>query len=201
MTAVTSGPSPDCPTAPSSSTVLASRPTIPPPSNPQTRVLGCYGTSFGCRTAQGRLMKPLTANPILVAGMHRSGTSALASLVASATGGGAQGAGPAADLANPAGYMEITPIVDFNREALADQGWFWDAPPATPVPDPVVSEHFVDRGRSLVAAQAGASQLLLKDPRFSLLMPLWRRVLMDRLTVVVSTRPALEVAWSLAMRD
>src|SRR3954469_8416590 len=146
-------------------------------------------------------MKPLTANPILVAGMHRSGTSALASLVASATGGGARGAAPAADLANPAGYMEVTPIVDFNREALADQGWFWDAPPATPVPEPVVSEHFVERGRSLVAAQGRASQLLLKDPRFSLLMPLWRRVLMDRLTVVVSTRPALEVAWSLAMRD
>ena len=41
----------------------------------------------------------------------------------------------------------------------------------------------------------------LKDPRICLLMPFWRRALLDRFEAVVITRDPAEVAWSLHVRN
>jgi hypothetical protein len=42
---------------------------------------------------------------------------------------------------------------------------------------------------------------VLKDPRITLLLPLWRRATLDRAAAALVVRDPLEVAWSLALRD
>ena len=134
--------------------------------------------------------------------MHRSGTSALGALLAAAAvNGGSEEHMMLPNFANPAGYAELQPMADFNDEVLTEYGWFWDGPPANPPAHQPVRSDLVDKGRALVDRYLKPRPRFVKDPRFSVLMPLWRRILGDRLVVVVTVRPALEVAWSLAIRD
>lgn len=155
------------------------------------------------RLKSGTTRPPRAATQaLLVTGMHRSGTSAVGHLL---TAAGIHAGPPelqmADDLANPFGYAELQPIAEFNDEVLAEMGWVWDAPPATPSPQSSVRAELVGRGRAFAQRNMQSSPWFLKDARFSLLMPLWRRILLDRLVAVVSVRPALEVAWSLSVRD
>ncbi len=140
---------------------------------------------------------------LLVMGMHRSGTSALggALLAAGLTGGSVddlQAPGPP----NPAGYAERKDIVAFNDRLLSRLGWSWDAPPSAP---PTVVEPLPDlvgEGRGIVADVAtDASPWCIKDPRISVLLPWWRRILLDRFVAIVTVRSPEEVAWSLTVRD
>ena len=135
--------------------------------------------------------------------MHRSGTSAVAAALEAM---GLQAGRPedrlAADLMNPGGYFEIAQVNDLNQEILHHLGANWDAPPhlaegwtADPDIDP-----FIHRCRHLVTSTLG-DDFVLKDPRISLLLPLWRRVLVDRCCAVMIVRDPVEVAWSLALRD
>jgi hypothetical protein len=139
---------------------------------------------------------------VLVTGMHRSGTSAVGHTLAAA----GVALGPShhhmtPTVENPDGYAELQPVADFNDRALAALGWSWDAPPAQPEAGRTYGRKIVEEGRRLLAQNFDASSWFVKDPRFALLLPLWRRILLDRFVVVFTWRPALEVAWSLAVRD
>jgi hypothetical protein len=141
---------------------------------------------------------------VLVIGMHRSGTSALSGLL---EGLGLDAGAPdglmASDAGNPEGYYEQRSIVGLSDEILAAYGGRWDSPPllARGWDTELSAEHFVQKIRNLVALSFTGPRYVLKDPRISLLLPIWRQALLDRTCAVVVVRDPAEVAWSLALRD
>lgn len=143
------------------------------------------------------------ALPVLVMGMHRSGTSAVAGALRAAglnAGGDQQLFSPSKD--NPRGYVERRDVVAFNEGLLNALGLTWDTPPPGPAARPAVDEHEVLTGRRLLDdAFSGRTDWFIKDPRLSLVLPTWRRILNDRFVAVVVVRPTAEVAASLALRD
>lgn len=139
---------------------------------------------------------------VLVMGMHRSGTSAVAAVLNDA----GISAGPSSELwppmpDNPRFYGERPDIGGFNERLLAALGWTWDAPAPAPDPSPPRCDEQVAEGRRLLKGLLGGSLRLLKDPRISVLLPWWRRMTLDRFVAIVPVRRPDEVAWSLAVRD
>lgn len=143
---------------------------------------------------------------IVVAGMHRSGTSALARLLI-AHGCDAPKTLLPANEYNAKGYWESQEITDFNDEILTSAGLSWHSWDqfgvhwyASPVAD-----RFRDRAQTILASEFGHSALfVLKDPRICRLMPFWLKALEDFGAiphVVLPLRNPLEVAASLAQRD
>src|SRR5579872_5565568 len=65
------------------------------------------------------------SEPILVLGMHRSGTSSVAGALTKLGGGTPHTPMPPND-SNVRGFFESTPIVNFNDELLASAGSSWD---------------------------------------------------------------------------
>jgi hypothetical protein len=145
-----------------------------------------------------------TSRPVVVLGMHRSGTSVVAELL-SALGSyaGAPDKLPQADIFNPTGYWEHQDVVKLDTELLESLAATWS--------DDVVNADvsrlsakqraaFLARARNIVKTLQGYGSFVLKDPRMSLLVPLWREVLHDPVCVVVWREP-LPVAQSLQTRD
>lgn len=141
---------------------------------------------------------------VLVLGMHRSGTSALAgALEAMGFEVGPDDDLMPADIGNPEGYFELLSVVHANDELLAHFGGRWDSPPEFPpnwTTDDAALE-FVQKGRSDVRDLFESDRYLLKDPRISLLLPLWRQITNDVGCAVVIVRDPLEVAASLHRRN
>lgn len=140
----------------------------------------------------------------LVLGMHRSGTSALAGAL-EAMGlsvGPAEDVMPA-DVGNPEGYFELWSIVRANDDLLAHFGGRWDSPPElTPEwADDDVTTEFVQTMRAHLVELFGDDRYLLKDPRISLLLPVWRQITEDRDCAIVIVRDPVEVATSLHRRN
>lgn len=140
---------------------------------------------------------------VLVTGMHRSGTSAIARWLDTLGVGGASSGDFPMDRANPRGLYELQDVVALNDRWLGVLGGSWWAPP-------VVKEQTwrsmapdsVDADRATLPAFTGeSSNWLLKDPRISLLLPLWDRLLLTRSPVVVGLRAPREVAMSLHVRN
>ena len=152
------------------------------------------------------LQKQLAASSaILVLGMHRSGTSALARVL------NLRGADLGRELLAPkddneAGFWENSAILALHEKLLAQLGATWhDAgiPGAWLDSEPA---HEFQRDLGIVLReQFGDSRLLLvKDPRLSLLVPLWIDVLRAQgvqPAFVIMARDPAEVAASLARRD
>ena len=142
----------------------------------------------------------------LVLGMHRSGTSATAQLLALAGAELPDNVMPG-DEHNAKGYFEPWKISVFNDQRLRAAGSAWDDPfnlPYTPL-EPEAEADWAARAVDLFKAEFGeAIYPLLKDPRVSVLLPMWRAVL-ERLgmpaRVVIPVRHPLAVAGSLARRD
>jgi hypothetical protein len=144
---------------------------------------------------------------ILVLGMHRSGTSALTRVL-----GFCGAALPRRNLgdsheSNPLGHWEPQRIVDAHDRFLEEAGTAWDA--VTGFPDAMFTTELAETCRQqlidIVASEYGNSRLfVLKDPRTSRLLPLWRPVL-DRIHAaphaIIVVRNPLEVASSLQRRD
>ena len=139
---------------------------------------------------------------LFIVGMHRSGTSFLGECC------GALGwtiprdaGGPAAD--NPRGHFEPQAVVALNDALLAETGAIWQriAPPTLPAPDPAV----LSRLDAAIATSFGdADRIVVKDPRLSLTLPLWRAWADTRgakAVVVIALRDPREVAHSLDRRD
>lgn len=105
---------------------------------------------------------------IVVLGMHRSGTSCLAGMLASA---GLASAGAAVrNWDNARGHFEALEMVRLNEAVLAHSGGHWLSPPPTLRWH---DDHAVARDRLLCDVIDGRSALL-KDPRTLLCLPFWR---------------------------
>lgn len=107
-------------------------------------------------------------------GMHRSGTSAVAGALhklGADLGPESSWLHPAAD--NPLGFFEYQPVVELNRDVLAALGGTWSSPPPFPpgwVDDDRIREQ---RERAHQMAAELPSKMIVKDPRLSLVQPLW----------------------------
>jgi glycosyltransferase involved in cell wall biosynthesis len=139
-------------------------------------------------------------------GMHRSGTSAVGKFVHDL--GFEMPAPPlsAHPIDNPEGYWEAKAVVQINNKFFKCIGSSWKC--TNPISAEVFRHPAAADAHSQIrdllrGAFSSHDQILLKDPRFCRLLPLWKPVLedMDIPTVVIFiVRPADEVAASLARR-
>ncbi len=142
---------------------------------------------------------------VLVLGMHRSGTSALAGALHKL------GFGLPANLLPPApdntgGYFESKDLTRLNEEILVAAGTSWHDP--SPIPAEWFASAgalaFRERAVALVAqALTAAPMIVLKDPRLCRLLPFWRSCLTNMnvsFGSVLILRDPREVAQSLQVR-
>jgi GT2 family glycosyltransferase/glycosyltransferase involved in cell wall biosynthesis len=138
--------------------------------------------------------------------MHRAGTSALARVL-SLRGAQLPARVLPANAGNASGYWEPERIVGLNDRILAHYGASWDDPFAAqrlPTVDEFPQAFLAEATRVVVDEYADASLLLIKDPRCTLLLPFWERVLASMGIATCSVaimRPWQEVAASLVRRD
>lgn len=147
------------------------------------------------------------ATGLIVLGMHRSGTSALAGAL-SVLGANLGGKllEPAQD--NRLGYFEHAGAVSINERLLAGLGldWAdWRAMPADWQAQPL-TQRMRRVVRRLLSREFGHAGLwALKDPRLCRTFPLWREAArdagLDDLRVILAFRHPAEVAASLYERD
>ena len=143
---------------------------------------------------------------ILVAGMHRSGTSAFTGALTLA--GAALPADPMpANSANERGFFESMPFMQLHDEILESASTDWRDWRAFPGNWHIGSAaaSFRERAIELIEQQYGSAPLVaIKDPRICRFMPFWidaarQGGFLPR--VVVPFRAPYEVAQSLATRD
>lgn len=174
---------------------LSSKVDIPPPTpGPAHRAHGRGGRGGADRIG------------VVVLGMHRSGTSALArvlSLLGCALPRHLLGANQTQE----AGHWESEAVRAFNDQILATAGSRWCD--WLPLYDgwyrsPAYADH-VARGRAILRDEFGAERLfVLKDPRICRMYPFWKDILAGegaRAAIVMPVRNPLEVADSLNKRD
>lgn len=141
--------------------------------------------------------------PVVVMGMHRSGTS----MVASMLGELGLDFGPAdrlmpAKADNPEGFWENLDIVQLNDDLLAALGGSWIDPPILGdgwQERPDLAE-YRSRAEDILQGWGSTGRYAFKDPRLSITLPLWRFVIGDIRTVLVLRGPR-RVAQSLAARE
>ncbi len=139
---------------------------------------------------------------ILIAGMHRSGTSMVAHLLKECgvyLGPEEQIKNAAPD--NPDGFWEHPEFVNINNQILAEFDGGWDLVPEFPAGWETSERVEVQRGkaRQLIAQFEAEPTWGWKDPRTSLTLPFWKSLLPDIKLVVVLRNPA-SVARSLERR-
>ncbi|MET1080197.1 MAG: hypothetical protein ABWY06_19465 [Pseudomonas sp.] len=148
--------------------------------------------------------RTLNDNGVLVLGMHRSGTSAVAACL-ERLGVVMGDALVPADKWNPKGYFEERRIVAFNNQLLDLQGVRWDSPlPPAPALQAPWSGQAAPAAALLQELYAGTLAWGFKDPRLCLLAPFWQPVfaaLQVRPRMLLVLRHPAEVADSLARRD
>jgi len=151
--------------------------------------------------------KPMTdRTAIVVVGMHRSGTSALARVFSLLGAALPRNLNPAG-LGNETGHWEPEAAVRLNDQILdlAESSVNDVHGPSDAWLKSPEALAFVDDLAVLIADEYGEEPLLvLKDPRVALLFPLWRAALAKlniRCVVVVIARNPVEVALSLTKRQ
>ena len=164
----------------------------------------------GTRTRRGRkkpAVAPVTeSRGIIVLGMHRAGTSAVAKILVN-LGFEIPGEPVPAKPDNPRGYWEPREIVEVHDEFFHHIGRSWSDP--RPLPRSLfqdggtatVKERLREVLRRLVIPR---KRWVIKDPRMCRLMPLWQEVLeAEKLScrVLHILRSPLAVADSLEKRD
>lgn len=173
---------------------------------PTTSTGGKPAKPLARRVLDAVFRKPAPApRPLyLVLGMHRSGTSAATKLLALSGCGLPKDLVPADDH-NQRGYFEPWRVAVFNDERLRAAGGAWDDPFGFPYRPLEEDKAWRARAHALLTGQFDLdSAPLMKDPRLSILLPLWLPVFdqagMSPLCVI-PVRSPLEVAASLAKRD
>ena len=164
------------------------------------------GRTTATRKGRGAGSGGVAKTAVLVAGMHRSGTSALARVL-NFMGCALPGTLLEPNFANEAGYWESEPVVRLNDDVLASAGSAWDDWQAF---DPAwyaspVAGEFRERALEVLESEYGRGRLfVLKDPRMCRMLPFWieaaRSFGADPL-VAVPVRNPLDVAASLEARD
>jgi len=142
--------------------------------------------------------------PILILGMHRSGTSLLARMLAEA----GVYLGPPEQLVqahkedNPDGYWENTKIIDLNDRLLKALGGMDQRPPAIKSgwsEDPAICA-FTEEADAILSQLVSTGPWGWKDPRTMLTLEFWVRLLPSARLVFVVRNP-IEVALSLGRRS
>ena len=152
-----------------------------------------------------------TSRPlILVVGMHRSGTSLLGSILQRL---GVAMPGPLlpGDIHNPEGYFERGDVTALQEELLIDLHRWWPSEAGLQsLPEGWLHAPRAQRAAAclthLLAADLPHQQgpWAIKDPRTSLLLPLWRQVAAELalpLQLLLAVRDPAEVVVSLVGRD
>jgi hypothetical protein len=142
--------------------------------------------------------------PIVVVGMHRSGTSMLSRLlnIAGMYLGDEEEMYPAKD-SNPKGHWEHTGFLDINERIFVLFGADWGSVPLYPsdwldLPDIRV---FKEEASAFVANTFTDKPVWgWKEPRTTLTLPFWRQVVPD-IRFVICVRNPLDVAASLLTRN
>ena len=143
---------------------------------------------------------------VLVAGMHRSGTSALTRMLVG-VGCDAPRTCMEADAHNALGYWESKVIVELNDAILASGGSSWDDwGPFNPAwrSSPAAAPFHARAVRALEREFGDSPLFVLKDPRICRLLTFWKESLEAfgaTTRLVLPVRNPLEVAASLARRD
>ncbi len=165
--------------------------------------------------ASGRMTMPTDdATPqrrsrtcVVIAGMHRSGTSAAARVVNLLGAEITKGLMPTVRDNNETGFWESLSLWRIHDNLLAQLGSSWDDPGPLPK-DWLKSEPAQATKRALGEELAKdfptADLFMVKDPRISRLLPIWLQLLGDRdirPVVVLPYRNPLEVSASLQRRD
>jgi hypothetical protein len=138
-------------------------------------------------------MKP----PVVIVGMHRSGTSLVGSIVAAL--GVDMGETAKADLYNTGGYFEDLRLLHLNEALLSELGGAWNAPPSSEEIEtyqPKIQNAYAE----YIASRAGERQWGVKDPRLSLFLHEFLDLLEDA-RVIHCERDCAQVAGSLLERD
>ena len=153
----------------------------------------------GPEASRARRPRALQGLPsaLVVAGMHRSGTSLVASLVAGA--GVSMGTRLlAAGRGNARGHFEDLDFQEFHQKALRANGLHGDG--IVPAGEPAVPEGLLPRARELVAARRATGKPWgWKDPRTLLFLDFWSEVAPEASWLLVFRSP-WEVADSLYRR-
>jgi hypothetical protein len=141
---------------------------------------------------------------VVILGMHRSGTSAVAGMFVCAgffAGRDDDLMPPSAD--NPAGYHENLRIHRANERILERLRGSWFDPPDSAAQLGARSSAVPglrDELERLVGAAEGMP-VVLKDPRLGVMMPLWDELIAGRFHPVLVIRDPIEIARSLLQRD
>ena len=145
----------------------------------------------------------LSEKPLVVVGMHRSGTSLLTALLSFC---GAN-PGPVGELTkanehNPKGFWENNEFREINDELLRGQDCEWDCPLGFSLAKaaPELLDHLADRARDLTASFKPATMPVFKDPRVCLTFDFWRKKFGD-IVPVLMLRDPVEIAFSLYKRN
>lgn len=147
-----------------------------------------------------------TSTAVVVLGMHRSGTSALAGMLGILGIQFGKSLLPAQS-DNPRGFWEHREVVDLNERVLASFGSSWDdmQPPQPYWWEDERAAQFREEIRRILTGAFGKTQLWgIKDPRLCKLFPLWRRCLDDigcKTYFILIHRHPLDVANSLKRRN
>jgi len=143
---------------------------------------------------------------ILVLGMHRSGTSALARITNFLGAAMPRHLLPA-NKTNPRGHWESAPLVALHDQLLAALDSSWDdwRTPGSRWKESDAAGRFAGRLRMAIDEEFGNAPLIvLKDPRICRTLPYWMSILEKsgiRSAPVIIVRNPLEVAESLRARD
>lgn len=143
---------------------------------------------------------------VVVLGMHRSGTSALAGVL-NLMGCDVPATLMAMSESNPKGYFESVPLYEMHSRLLSSAGSRWDdwLPLNPGWYRSTRAEEFHERAVQVLGEEFGTARLfVLKDPRICRLLPFWEDVLKTADVAphyVLTHRNPLEVAASLEKRD
>lgn len=140
---------------------------------------------------------------VMVVGMHRGGTSAVAGALCGAGFSlGGQDAMPAHD-ENPLGFFELESTAAINDRLLAAAGGSWDHPPPSDAVAAIsdLANSTLGPRVDQLAREASPAPLVVKDPRTSVLIGVWAPLIGPVLRPTAVIRNPFETALSLASRD
>jgi len=142
------------------------------------------------------LRQEKSSKVIVISGMHRSGTSLVASMIESVGLHIGDQLYPAAASDNPDGYFEDIDFLEFHENVLIKRGFNYLKVPDEPIPLNKKETKFAKR---LIAAKLSRSLWGWKDPRTSLFLYFWHDLLPSAKFLFVYRHP-LEVLLSLLKR-
>ncbi len=142
---------------------------------------------------------------VIVTGMHRSGTSCIAGELANC-GVPLSGHLLAGDEANPKGYFEDPALIALHEAMLSALGsnWMDPAPLASGWLELLEERGFVGELEKYLEQRHAEGLFLVKDPRISRLLPVWKRAAAgtnDEIVVLHVRRNCMDVANSLWRRN